>query len=47
MIKNQEYVVVTPQLASMHKKNLGSLVGNLKGERDAIVASLDFLITGF
>lgn len=46
-IKNQEYVVVTPQLASIHKKNLGSLVGNLKGERDAIVASLDFLITGF
>ena len=47
IILEQEYVAVTPQLASIHKKHLGSLVGNYKVERDAIVASIDFLITGF
>jgi len=47
MIKNQEYFVLTPQMAAIHKKHLGKFVENCKGERNAIVSSIDFLITGF
>jgi len=46
-IKNQEYLVLTPQIAAIHKKHLGKLVDNFKNERNAIVSSIDFLITGF
>jgi toxin CcdB len=46
-IKNQEYLAITPQMAAIHKNNLGKLVDNFRNERDAIVSSIDFLIIGF
>ena len=47
IIKNQEYLILTPQIAAIHKKHLGKPVDNFKNERNAIVSSIDFLITGF
>jgi toxin CcdB len=47
VIKNQEYLVMTPQLAAIHKKHLGKLVENCTSHRNEIVSSIDFLITGF
>ncbi len=46
-LKHQEYLVLTPQMAAIHKKHLGKIVDNIKSERTKIVASIDFLITGF
>jgi len=46
-LKHQEYLVVTPQMAAIHKKHLGTLVDNLRNDRNAIVSSIDFLFTGF
>jgi len=46
-LKHQEYLVVTPQMAAIHKKHLGTLVDNLRNDRNAIVSSIDFIITGF
>jgi len=46
-INNNEYYVLTPQLASINKKHLGKYVENCKNERNAIISSIDFLITGF
>lgn len=46
-IKNQEYLAITPQMAAIHRKHLGKLVGSSKSERNAIVSAIDFLITGF
>jgi len=47
MIKNQEYIVLTPQLAAISKKQLGAVIDTCKAVRHEIVSSIDFLITGF
>lgn len=41
------YVLMTPQLAGVSVAELGPLAGTLVGERQAILAALDFLLTGF
>ena len=45
-IENQQYVMVTPQLAGIAKKHLGAQVADLSAQRDEIIAALDLLITG-
>lgn len=42
-----EYVLVTPQLAGIGKSELGAAVGSLEDKRQAIIAAMDFLLTGF
>ena len=41
------YVLMTPQLAGIGRTELGALAGSLAEERQAIVAAVDFLLTGF
>ena len=41
------YVLMTPQLAGVSVADLGPSAGTLAGERQAILAALDFLLTGF
>ena len=41
------YVLMTPQLAGINRTELGSATGSLVGERQTILAALDFLLTGF
>jgi toxin CcdB len=41
------YVLLTPQLAGIARSDLGTAVGTLVGQRDTIVAAMDFLIVGF
>ena len=43
----EAYVLVTPQLAGIARKELGAAVGTLADGRDAIVSALDFLVFGF
>lgn len=45
-IEGKEYVLMTPQLAGISRKELGEAVAALASDRDAIIAALDFLITG-
>jgi toxin CcdB len=45
--QGEPYVLVTPQLAGIPKRELGSAVGTLAGRRDSIVSALDFLALGF
>ena len=45
-INGQNYLALTPQLAGIHKKDLGDLIVNLANERQIIINALDFLITG-
>jgi toxin CcdB len=40
------YVVVTPLMAAMDLADLGAFEGDLSGERTAILAAIDFLISG-
>jgi toxin CcdB len=41
------YVLVTPQLAGIARSELGPAAGSLAESRDAIIAAMDFLLTGF
>lgn len=45
-IEGKQYVMVTPQLAGIAKKQLGNQVADLSAQRDEIIAALDLLITG-
>ena len=45
-INNLPYVMMTPQLAGVSKKELGQEVADFTDCREAIMAALDFLITG-
>jgi toxin CcdB len=45
-IDGEPYAMLTPQLAGVSKKQLGSKVADLAGRRDEIMAALDLLITG-
>lgn len=46
-IKGAAYLVLTPQMAAIHKKSLGDFVEDCSYIRQDILASIDFLITGF
>jgi len=43
----ESYVLMTPQLAGVARTDLGAPAGSLAGERQAIVAAMDFLLTGY
>ena len=45
-VAGKQYAVLTPQLAGIPGKALGTRVADLAPARDAIVAALDMLITG-
>jgi len=41
------YVLMTPQLAGIARSDLGAQAGTLNSQRDTIMGSIDFLLTGF
>jgi toxin CcdB len=45
--EDETYLLMTPQLAAIALRELGSPVGTLVAQRDAIIAAMDFLISGF
>lgn len=45
-VEGQRYILVTPQLAGISRKLLGTVVGDLGGNRAEIVSALDLLLTG-
>ncbi|MCH4247318.1 MAG: CcdB family protein [Acinetobacter populi] len=45
-IGEEKYILMTPQLAGISKKELGSSVTVLDQHREVIVNALDFLISG-
>lgn len=45
-IEGKDYVLMTPQLAGISKKELGQEMADLAVHRDIIIAAMDFLITG-
>lgn len=46
-VAGRRYVMVTPQLAGIARKPLGEPVAELSAQGDAILAALDFLVSGF
>lgn len=45
-ISGNDYVLLTPQLAGISRKELGAAVSDLSDQRALIVAAIDFLVTG-
>ena len=43
----ERYVLMTPQLAGINRAELGPHAGHLGEGRQAILAAIDFLLTGF
>lgn len=46
-IEGKEYLALTPQLAGIALGELGASVADASGHREAIIAALDLLISGF
>lgn len=44
---DERYVLMTPQLAGISRKELGAPAGSLAEQRQVILGALDFLIAGF
>jgi len=46
-IDRDRWLMLTPQIASIERRALGPVLGDLSAERDRITAALDLLLTGF
>jgi toxin CcdB len=46
LIDGKPFILMTPQLAGVSLKDLGTPAGNLKQYRNEIISALDLLITG-
>lgn len=46
-LEDEAYVLMTPQLAGITRKDLGAASGTLADQRDVILGAMDFLLTGF
>lgn len=46
-IDGKDYIVAMPQMAGIPKSRLGARVASLDHHHDALVAAMDFLISGF
>lgn len=44
--ENEEFILLTPQIASMPENLLKNPVGSVETMRDEIIAAIDFAITG-
>jgi len=45
-VEGKEVAMLTPELAGVAAKALGGPIGNLSGQRGAIIAALDLVISG-
>ena len=45
--EGEAYVLVTPELAGIARKELGAVAGSLADRRAVIFAAIDFLLSGF
>ena len=45
-VAGKEYLMLTPQLAGISVRQLGTLVDSVPSERGKIIGALDLLITG-
>lgn len=46
-IEHKSYVLLTQELAGVHKSALGIKCGSLQDKRSEVIAALDFMVSGF
>lgn len=47
IINNENYLMLTPQLAGIHRKELGSAIASVEAMSSDIISAIDFLLSGF
>ena len=45
-VRDDDYVLLVPQLSAIPRTELGAIVGSLAAQRASLVAALDLLVTG-
>ncbi len=45
-VQGQDYCMITPQLAGIHKRELGAEIETLTAYQNDIIAAVDFLLSG-
>lgn len=46
LVQGQDYCMITPQLAGIHKRELGAEIEILTAYQNDIIAAVDFLLSG-
>ena len=46
LVQGQDYCMMTPQLAGIHKRELGAEIETLTAHQNDIIAAIDFLLSG-
>jgi toxin CcdB len=44
--EGKEFLMLTPQVAGIAARELGSVAGDMARDRDKIIAAIDFLLSG-
>ena len=45
--KNKPLIAMVPEMAGIHRRELGTIVGDLPAVRGEIIQAIDLLVTGF
>lgn len=46
-VKNKSLIAMVPELAGIHQRELGTIVGDLSAARNDLLQAIDLLLTGF
>jgi toxin CcdB len=46
-VKNRSLIAMVPELAGIHQRELGAIVGDLSAARNDLLQAIDLLLTGF
>ena len=46
-VKNRTLIAMVPEMAGVHQRDLGAIVGDLSSLRNELLQAIDLLLTGF
>jgi toxin CcdB len=46
-VKNKSLIAMVPEMAGIHQRELGTIVGDLSSARADVLQAIDLLLTGF
>ncbi|MDP2875812.1 MAG: CcdB family protein [Holophaga sp.] len=46
-LKNKPLIAMVPEMAGIHQRELGTIVGDLSAARGELIQAIDLLLTGF
>lgn len=46
-VRNRTLIAMVPEMAGMHQRDLGSIVGDVSAMRNELLQAIDLVLTGF